>query len=216
LDESAPFRPSSGFYVLDIEVDPATAPGVRVSHTRHLDGQTICRCGHLTRTQAGRREADAEWRVPLTEHGLVGPMLASLVVCLASRGTLNRCVQEAGRAVASVEDQLVKELLEGGHLHADKTPWKESGLALWLWVISSAQVSLYHIGYRSADMLENVLGDRYRGWLMSDGYAVYRAYRQRLRCVGRIWYAKRGHWPRVWKGTKRRTSDTRRWRCSRS
>jgi hypothetical protein len=141
-------------------------------------------------------------------------MLASLIVCLAlrmrlsrariqeflsdwlgvelSRGTLDRCVHEAGRAVAPVEDQLVKELLEGGPLHADETPWKESGLALWLWVISSAQVSLYLIGYRSAEMLENVLGDRYQGWLMSDGYAIYRAYRQRLRCWAHLVRKARG------------------------
>jgi hypothetical protein len=215
LEESAPFRPNTGFYVLDIEVGPAAAPALSVSHTKHLYGQTICcRCGHLTGIEPGRSEVDAEWRVPLTEHCLVGPVLASLIVCLALRmrlsrarireflsdwlsldlstGTINRCVHEAGRAVAPVEDQLVKELLEGAHLHADETPWKESGLALWLWVISSAQVSLYLIGYRSAEMLENVLGDRYQGWLMSDGYAVYRAYRQRLRCWAHLARKARG------------------------
>jgi hypothetical protein len=214
LDESAPFTATTAFYVLDIEVGPAASPGLTVSHTKHLYGQTICRCGHATSTEPGRSVAEAEWRVSLTEHCLVGPMLASLIVCLALRmrlsrariqeflsdwlslelsiGTINRCVHEAGRAAAPVEDQLVKELLDGGHLHADETPWKESGLALWLWVISSAQVSLYLIGYRSAEILENVLGDRYQGWLMSDGYAVYRAYRNRLRCWAHLVRKARG------------------------
>ena len=208
------FTPDSGFYVLDLEVGSVTAPGIRVSHTKHLYGQRLCRCGHLTRTGPGCSEADAEWRVPLSEHCLVGPTLATLILCLALRmrlsrarireflsdwlgldlspGTINRCIHEAGRAVAPVEDQLVHELLEGGHLHVDETPWKESGLALWLWVVSSARVSLYLIGYRSAEMLEDVLGDRYRGWLMSNGYAVYRAYRQRLRCWAHLVRKARG------------------------
>jgi hypothetical protein len=215
LDESAPWTPNTGFYVLDIEVGPAASPGVTVSNTKHLYGETICRCGHATRTEPGRSVAEDEWRrVPLTEHCLVGPMLASLMVCLALRmrlsrariqeflhdwlglelsiGTINRCIHEAGRAVAPVEDQLVEELLDSGHLHADETPWKESGLSMWLWVISSAQVSLYLNGYRSAEILENVLENRYHGWLMSDGYAVYRAYHHRLRCWAHLIRKARG------------------------
>jgi hypothetical protein len=49
-------------------------------------------------------------------------------------------------------------------------------------VLSSAEVSLYLIGHRTAEIFENALGSRYQGWLMSDGYAVYRSYQHRLRC----------------------------------
>lgn len=214
VDESASFTATTGFYVVDVEVGPAEAPGLTVSNTKHLYGQTLCRCGHVTSTEPGRSPADAEWRVPLTEHHLVGAMLASLIVCLALRmrlsrariqeflhdwlgldlsiGTINRCVHEAGRAVAPVEDQLVEELIDSGHLHADETHWKESGLSLWLWVLSSAEVSLYLIGHRTAEMFENVLGGCYHGWLMSDGYAVYRGYQHRLRCWAHLTRKARG------------------------
>jgi hypothetical protein len=215
LEASAPFTATTGFYVVDIEVGPAESPGVRLSNTKHLYGETgCCHCGHLTPTEPGRCPAEAEWQVPLSERHLAGPMLVSLVACLALRmrlsrariqeflhdwlsldlsiGTLNRCVHEAGRAVAPVEDQLVQELLDSGRLHADETPWKESGQALWLWVVSSATVSLYLIGYRTAEMLDNVLGSGYHGWLMSDGYAVYRSYRHRLRCWAHLMRKARG------------------------
>jgi transposase len=204
LDESAPFTATTGFYVVDVEVGPADAPGLTSSNTKHLYGQTICSCGHVSATEPGQSPADPEWRVSLTERHLVGPTLASLIVCLAMRmrlsrariqeflhdwlgldlsiGTLNRCIHEAGRAVAPVEDQLVKELIDSGHLHADETHWKESGLPLWLWVLSSAKIVLYLIGHRTSEIFENVLGDHYHGWVMSDGYVVYRSYQYRLRC----------------------------------
>ncbi|NOQ81599.1 MAG: transposase [Methylophaga sp.] len=35
---------------------------------------------------------------------------------------------------------------------------------------------------RSAELLNNLLGDNFNGWLMSDGYTVYRKYLSRLRC----------------------------------
>jgi hypothetical protein len=109
-----------------------------------------------------------------------------------SIGTINRCVHEAGRALVPVEDQLVKELVDSGQVHADETHWKESGLSLWLWVLSSAEVSLFLIGYRSAEIFENALGNRYQGWVMSDGYAVYRSYQHRLRCCAQLVRKARG------------------------
>ena len=51
-----------------------------------------------------------------------------------SIGTINRCLHEAGRAVAPLEDQLVEGLLECKILNCDETTWKEAGLTLWLWL----------------------------------------------------------------------------------
>jgi hypothetical protein len=43
-------------------------------------------------------------------------------------------------------------------------------------------VTLYLIGYRIREFLDNLIGEAFTGWLMSDGYQAYRAYRKRLRC----------------------------------
>ena len=42
-----------------------------------------------------------------------------------STSTINRCIHEAGRAVESLEEELVQELKAAVLLHVDKTPWKE-------------------------------------------------------------------------------------------
>ena len=40
LEASAPFTATTGFYVVDIEVGAAESPGVRLSNTKHLYGET--------------------------------------------------------------------------------------------------------------------------------------------------------------------------------
>jgi IS1 family transposase len=99
-----------------------------------------------------------------------------------STSTINQCIHEAGRAVEPIEEQLVEELQQASLAYADETPWKEWGQLLWLWVITTPTVCLYFIGYRSQEILANVFGEGFVGWLMSDGYCVYRQFRQRLRC----------------------------------
>lgn len=41
---------------------------------------------------------------------------------------------------------------------------------------------LYFVGRRTKEVLRGRIGIDFAGWLMSDGYGVYRQYAQRLRC----------------------------------
>ncbi len=99
-----------------------------------------------------------------------------------STSTINQCLHEAGRAVEPLEESLVEEVRAAVLAHADETTWKEAGQLLWLWVVATATVSLYLIGYRTAELITTALGEGFDGWLMSDGYRVYRQFRKRLRC----------------------------------
>ena len=63
---------------------------------------------------------------------------------------------------------------------------------LWLWVLVSASTVLYFIGARTREMLRNALGDDFGGVLMADGYTVYRAWLDRLRCWARLLRKARG------------------------
>lgn len=203
--EGCEFTARTGLYVLDIEppAEPGLA-GIQLRHDKHVYGECVCACGHVTRTEPGRCEAEPLWTVALSEWRLIGPRLASLIVCLVQRMRLSRrqvqaflrdwlgvelstavisqCVIEAGRAVEPLEEPLVEELQQAALAYVDETPWKESGQPLWLWVISTATVCLYAIGYRSKEILINVFGETLAGWLMSDGYHAYRHFSQRLRC----------------------------------
>ena len=156
LDEHAPFVACTGHYVLDIEWGDEAAPGIRVTHVKHLYGDTGCGCGHQTRRLPQRAEKDVQWSVEISEWHLVGPGLMAFIVCLALRmrlsrarirewlgswlgitlatGTLNQCVHEAAHAVLPVEEQLIDEVNRAELLHGDETSWKEAGKSLWLWV----------------------------------------------------------------------------------
>jgi transposase len=214
LGEEAEFIAQTGNYVIDIELGTETEAGIRVTNTKHIYGDTICPCGHATHTEPCRCQKEQGWDVQLTQWHLVGPLLMSLICCLALRmklsrpriqellgewlgldlsvGTINQCIHESGRAVAPVEKQLIEEVIKSDLLHVDETSWKQGGQLFWLWVFCTTTVALYVIGYRSLDTIEKVLGKSFCGWLMTDGYKVYRAYKNRLRCWAHLLRKARG------------------------
>ncbi len=67
-------------------------------------------------------------------------------------------------------------------MYADETSWREAGQAQWLWVFVTAQTVLYQIGYCTQEIVMHVLSAAFPGELMTDGYGVYRAFPNRLRC----------------------------------
>lgn len=149
LGEEAEFIAQTGNYVIDIELGTDTEAGIRVTNTKHIYGDTICPCGHATHTEPCRCQKERGWDVQLTQWHLVGPMLMSLICCLALRmklsrpriqellgewlglhlsvGTINQCIHESGRAVEPVEKQLIEEVIKSDLLHVDETSWKQMG-----------------------------------------------------------------------------------------
>jgi hypothetical protein len=109
-----------------------------------------------------------------------------------SIGVIDETIREAGRASVPLEDALVADILQVAQLHVDETSWAESGVPLWLWVLVSSHTALYLIGSRHREMLDNVLQGRFHGILISDGYAVYRAWDNRLRCWPHLMRKLRG------------------------
>jgi len=99
---------------------------------------------------------------------------------------------KSGRAVEPVEDQLIEEVIKSDLLNVDETSWKEKRNFFWLWVFCTTTVTFYAIGDRSMATIEKVLGKFFPGWLMSDGYRVYRAYKNRLRCWAHLLRKARG------------------------
>lgn len=203
LDQTL-FVARTGQYVLDLETETTGLYGLRVRHDKHLYGEIPCSCGHLNTSEPGRCADEPLWTIALSEWHLIGPTLASLIVCLSHRlhlsrrksqeflrdwlgielstATLSRCLHEAGRAVEPIEEQLVDELRQASLVYADETRWKEWGKPLWLWVITTTTLCLYFIGHRSKAIMDSVFEDGFAGWLMSDGYVVYRHFQHRLRC----------------------------------
>ncbi|MCP5100388.1 MAG: transposase, partial [Chloroflexi bacterium] len=153
------------------------------------------------------------WDVEITEWHLVGPTLASLIICLSLRmrqsrprirefladwlgitiakGTISKCIAEGGRATAPLEDEFVAEIEQSELLYVDETGWKENGKTTWLWVLKTMTVTFYLIGSRSWNTIADIM-ENFSGWLMSDGYGQYRKYGKRLRCLAHIIRKARG------------------------
>lgn len=210
LEEEAPFTKRTGTYTLDIKKGEM---GLEVTNTLHLYGVTVCPCGHETESKPGRCEHEVGWDVEVTEWHLIGPTLASLIICLSlrmrqsrsrirefladwlgislSKGSISKCIAEGGRATSSLEDEFVAEIEQSALLHVDETGWKENGKTVWLWVLKTATVTFYLIGSRSWETIAHIM-EHFAGWLMSDGYGQYRQYGQRLRCLAHIIRKARG------------------------
>jgi transposase len=161
FDEQTEFNAWNGRYELELEVNEGGLAGLRVQHIKHVYYRAVCGCGHETREEPGRcqAEADSDWSVEVTEWHLCGPNLVSLIVCLSKElhvsrqkiarfmrewfnihlcvGVINQCIHEAGRAAEPVvTEQLIPELLKSKLLYIDETPWKQVKLMLWLLVLS--------------------------------------------------------------------------------
>lgn len=208
------FTARTAKYVLDVVLGAMGLLGLGVRHEKYVYGDIECSCGHVNRSEPGRCAEEVGWEVALTEWHLVGPTLMALIVCLSQRmlisrrriqeflndwlgiylstSTINQCIHEAGRAVAPLEEQMIEEIQQAYQAYGDETAWKEWGVALWLWVITTPTVCLYLVGSRGKEIVEKILGSSFAGWLMSDGYHVYRQFKNRLRCWAHLVRKARG------------------------
>ena len=202
-------------YEIEVVQPGAGGTGLVLEQTKHIYLECSCACGHCTRAEPGGASAEAGWSVALTEWHLAGPLLVTFICALALRqrlsrariqeflydwlglhlgvATINQCIHEAGRAVEPVVEKEIRTALhEVELLYADETSWKQHGELLWLWVFTCARVTFFIVGQRSRELLQSVLGESFAPWLMSDGYAVYRDYLWRLRCLAHITRKARG------------------------
>jgi hypothetical protein len=190
---------------IDIAEKVAGQVGLCLQVTRHTLHACACSCGHVTRA-AHHVASDDPFgdKVALGQWRLIGPRLAGAVVFLALRmrlsrarireffielfdlqlstGVLDDTIREAGRALAPLEEEMVQDIEQAVLLHADETPWKEAGKPFWMWVFVAGFTSLFYICSRGIEILSNLLTDKFKGNLMSDGYQAYRHLENRLRC----------------------------------
>jgi len=85
-----------------------------------------------------------------------------------------------------VVEQLIEEVRAAEIIHIDETPWYQSGVLVWLWVVVSAGAVVYRIGGRGKDQLVALIGEAFLGWLVSDGYMAYRDHPRRQRCLAHL------------------------------
>lgn len=198
-----------GYYVLELEPE---LYGFRIVTQLHHYYQITCSCGHCTVAKPGTgRISVVEGRskdLQLTEYVLVGSVLATFIASLSVRyrmsrtkireflqdwsntelsiGTIDRCIRETGIACVPVVEELVEQLQQADILHLDETHWYESGKLHWLWVAVTTKTAVFQIGSRRKEELSYLVTEAFVGWLISDGYAVYRSHHKRQRCLAHL------------------------------
>ena len=85
-----------------------------------------------------------------------------------------------------VVEELVEQLQEAEILHLDETHWYVRGKLHWLWVAVTTKTAVFHIGSRRKEELSHLVTEAFIGWLISDGYAAYRSYPKRQRCLAHL------------------------------
>jgi transposase len=205
LPGDAPSVVYAGFQSVDLVWGDPEQPGLHLRVSDHRFYDTLCGCGHHTRARPGEGLVEDPTLEPvaLSEWRLVGPGLATLIVALSLRfrmsrrrmreflhdwlglslsvGTLDRTLREAAAAGAPLEKQLIEAVVASDLLHADETSWPQGAELRWLWVLTSATVTLFVVAKRGREVLDRLLPG-FTGWLMSDGWQAYRHLPQRLRC----------------------------------
>jgi hypothetical protein len=206
----------TAFDTLTLKWGDLSQPGIEVVNTRHTYYESACPCGHVTQAAPLRQPPDSLLPgVDLSQWRLIGSSLAALIVCLSFRmrlsrprireflhdwlgitlsiGSINKAIHESGRAAMPLENELLEEVLKSELLHADETPWKEKGDLLWLWVFVSSSVVAFWVSSRTGELINRILGkNAYKGWLMSDGYRVYRQFLKRIWCWAHLVRKARG------------------------
>lgn len=94
-----------------------------------------------------------------------------------SSGGLSHALARIATKVHPDYQQLIEELRQSPVIYVDETGWWLEHLGAWLWVFTTPRVTVYLISRkRSAEALEEILGARYEGILVSDCLRLYDRY----------------------------------------
>jgi len=88
-------------------------------------------------------------------------------------GGLSHALARVAGKLAQPFDELRSAVRASKAIHADETGWWVGGQSAWLWTFTNAQMTLYTIGDRSQRVIRRIIGDDYRGVLISDCLASY-------------------------------------------
>jgi len=94
----------------------------------------------------------------------------------ASRSGLFKADMRLAARATPVYRELIELVRQASQVHADETGWRIGALSAWLWVFTSREVTVYTIRTsRGHEVVLEMLGCRFKGYLTSDGLLTYDA-----------------------------------------
>lgn len=122
-------------------------------------------------------------------HGKTAAVLETAFGLQVSRGGLAQAFQRVARKAEPTYQELVQQIRVSPSVTPDETGWKVGGKLCWMWAFSSDKATVYSIqpgrGYEQA---KAILGADFDGFLVRDGWAVYRRFTQAVHqtCVAHL------------------------------
>jgi transposase len=110
-------------------------------------------------------------------------LLLDVFNVVMSLGGVSNCEGQVSRALEAPFDEAREHVQKQGLAHADETGWRECSKKVWLWVMATAQVSVFHIlPGRTKKCAQYVIG-AFRGILVTDRCKSYLFYRMGRRQI---------------------------------
>jgi len=106
-----------------------------------------------------------------------------------SRGGLAQAFARVAKKAEPTYEKLVEQIRGSPSVTPDETGWKVGGQLWWMWAFSSAAVTVYSIQPgRGFEQAVAVLGAEYDGFLVRDGWIVYRSFSRAIHqtCVAHL------------------------------
>jgi transposase len=122
-------------------------------------------------------------------YGKTAAVLENAFGLRVSRGGLAQAFERVARKAEPTYKELVRQIRGSPSVTPDETGWKVGGQLWWMWVFSSAAVTVYSIQPgRGFEQAATVLGADYDGFLVRDGWIVYRGFSQAMHqtCVAHL------------------------------
>jgi transposase len=114
-------------------------------------------------------------------YGKTATVLQQAFGLRVSRGGLCQAMERVARKAEPTYEALVEEVRRSPSVTPDETGWRVGGQLWWMWAFSTAQVTVYSIqpgrGFEQAAL---VLGADFAGFLVRDGWSIYRQFVQAL------------------------------------
>ena len=112
-------------------------------------------------------------RYRLSRREVVGVCTDVLGAPLAV-GSVDRWCQATTAALAGPVAALQAAVQQAPHAHADETSWREAGQRCWLWVVVTTLATVFTLApSRGRGVIQELLGERFAGYLISDRWSAY-------------------------------------------
>jgi len=171
-----------------IEVPPP--PPVVVTEHVYLERYCAhCRCGQVPRADVAGA-AVGRSRLGIGLVSLIATLreagrwplrtiqwyLATVHGLALSLGALVAALKRVAAAGADTVDGILRQIRGSPVVNADETGWREDGVNGYVWSFSTPEAQYFTRARRTKGVLDEVLGDRFDGVLVSDFYAAYDHY----------------------------------------